>query len=87
MDDIKKAGNGIRREYHVEFVHPEDANHQDRIQILFIDIKRAYFNAMVNDDEPIYVELPPEDPMHKKMCGRLNRHLYGARRAAAGWED
>ncbi len=25
--------------------------------------------------------------MFGKMCGRLNRHLYGTRRAAAGWED
>ena len=35
----------------------------------------------------IVVELPPEDPEHGRLCGRLRRHLYGTRGAAAGWED
>ena len=56
-----------------------------RLQISLIDVKRAYFNAVV--DEPIFVELPPEDPEHGRKCGRLKRHLYGTRGAAAGWED
>ena len=30
---------------------------------------------------------PPEDPEHGKRCGRLRRHLYGTRGAAAGWEE
>ncbi len=66
---------------------PHDPNDNERVQISLVDIRRAYFNATVPEDEPIYVELPPEDKMHGKMCGRLNRHLYGTRRAAAGWED
>ena len=28
-----------------------------------------------------------EDPEHGRICGRLRRHLYGTRGAAAGWED
>ncbi len=42
---------------------------------------------MVGADTPIFVELPPEDPEHGRRCGRLKRHLYGTRGAAAGWED
>ena len=58
-----------------------------RLQISMIDVKRAYFNAVVSRDTPIFVELPPEDPEHGRLCGRLRRHLYGTRGAAAGWED
>ncbi len=58
-----------------------------RLQVSLVDIKRAYFNAMVADDTPIFVELPPEDPEYGKRCGRLRRHLYGTRGAAAGWEE
>ncbi len=86
-NEAKKNGYGIRRDYQVELKHPESANDPDRTQISLVDIRRAYFNAKVSDDDPIFVELPPEDPNHKKMCGRLNRHLYVTRRAAAGWED
>jgi hypothetical protein len=39
------------------------------------------------EDTPVFVELPPEDPEHGRKCGRLKRHLYGTRGAAAGWED
>ena len=58
-----------------------------RLQISMIDVKRAYFNAVVGQETPIFVELPPEDPEHGRRCGRLKRHLYGTRGAAAGWED
>ena len=59
----------------------------ERLQISMIDINRAYFNAIVDEGKPIYVELPPEDHEHGRKCGRLRRHLYGTRGAAAGWED
>ena len=59
---------------------------EQRLQISMIDVNRAYFNAIVDEDTPIYVELPPEDPEHGRKCGRLRRHLYGTRGAAAGWE-
>ena len=55
-----------------------------RLDLSLIDIKRANLNATISEDAPIYVELPPEDPMAGRKCGRLNRHLYGTRGAAAG---
>ena len=60
---------------------------EQRLQVSMVDVKRAYFNAKVPDDTPIFVELPNEDPEHGQKCGRLRRHLYGTRGAAAGWED
>lgn len=59
-----------------------------RVQISLVDIKRAYLNAVVDADRPVYVQLPDEDPMSGSgKCGKLQRHLYGTRGAAAGWED
>ena len=53
-------------------------------KLLFIDVRKAYFNAEV--DRPTFVELPPEMqwPGH---CGRLLRCMYGTKRAAMRWED
>ena len=57
-----------------------------RMQLSFIDISRAYFNARTDDKHPTYVDLPPEDPdFGSDLCGRLNVHMYGTRRAADGW--
>ena len=39
---------------------PQDS--ESRLQISTIDISRAYFNARTKDSDPVYVELPPEDP-------------------------
>ena len=52
-------------------------------KLLFIDVRKAYFNAHV--DRPMYVELPPEmqRPGH---CGRLRRCMYGTKSAATRWE-
>ena len=51
-----------------------------------IDISRAYFNARTKEDDPVYVELPPEDPDYGKgMCAQLKVHMYGTRKAADGW--
>ena len=49
---------------------------------LFIDVRKAYFNAHV--DRPTYVELPSEmqRPGH---CGRLRRCMYGTGSAATKW--
>jgi hypothetical protein len=59
-----------------------------RTQISFVDVRRAYFNAKVDQDEaPVYVDLPPEDEDSGTMCARLLRHMYGARRAADGWQE
>ena len=57
----------------------------DRIQVSFIDISRAYFCAETDPDNPTYVELPPEDPDHGVLVGKLKKHMYGTRKAADGW--
>ena len=59
-----------------------------RTQLSFIDARRAYFNAKIDQtDEPVYVSLPEEDPDTADKCARLLRHMYGARRAADGWQE
>jgi hypothetical protein len=59
---------------------------EDRVQVSFIDISRAYFNARTDPSKPVYVQLPPEDREHGLgLCGRLNVHMYGTRPAADGW--
>ena len=63
-----------------------DPHSEMRIQISLIDISRAYFNAIVDDDCPTYVELPPEHPMYGRgLCAKLIKHMYGTRHAAEGW--
>jgi len=52
--------------------------------LMFIDIKRAFFNAQAR--RPVYVQLPPEDE-EEGMCGRLLKSLYGTRDAARNWEE
>ena len=59
-----------------------------RTQLSFIDVRRAYFNAKIDQtDEPVYVSLPEEDPDNVDKCARLLRHMYGTRRAADGWQE
>ena len=59
---------------------------EQRTQVSFVDVFRAYFNARTNpEDEPCYVELPAEDPDAGVQCGLLLRHMYGTRSAADGW--
>ena len=58
-----------------------------RMQVLAIDISRAYFNAVTPEDEPTFVEFPPEFGAPLGMCGLLERHMYGTRRAADVWQS
>ena len=61
---------------------------EERMQISLVDISRAYFNAKIDQQHPTFVELPPEHPMAGRgLCGRLQRHMYGTRHAAQGWQD
>ena len=60
---------------------------EDRMQILLIDISRAYFNAKTDDSRPTYVDLPPEANAPPGTCALLRRHMYGTQRAAEGWQD
>ena len=65
-----------------------DPKSPKRSQLSFVDIKRAYFNALVDPkDPPTYVRLPSEDGDHQTMCARLQRHMYGTRMAADGWQQ
>jgi hypothetical protein len=54
-----------------------------RRKLLFVDARRAYFNA--DATRLTYVDLPPEDA-EPGMCGRLNKCMYGTRDAAKRWE-
>ena len=68
--------------------HCRDKESEERTQVQVVDISRAYFNAVVDGSTPTYVELPEEDEDHGRgICGRLNVHMYGTRRAAEGWHD
>ena len=43
-------------------------------------------NAGTKEDDPIYVELLPEDPDYgSDLCGRMLVHMYRTRNAADGW--
>ena len=63
-----------------------DPKSPHRSQVLAIDISRAYFNAVTREDEPTYVELPPEVGAPAGTCALLKRHMYGTQRAADGWQ-
>jgi len=64
-----------------------DPESEERMQIAFLDISRAYFNAPTDPSQPTYVELPPEHPQGGQMVGLLRRHMYGTLRAADGWQE
>ena len=64
-----------------------DPNLEQRCQVSFVDISRAYFTAPTDPDDPTYVQLPREDPdSGKDLCGLLLRHMYGTQKAAEGWQ-
>ena len=63
-----------------------DPRSERRMQVMMLDISRAYFNAKV-EEEATFVQLPPEDPDAETMCGELLRHMYGTRGAADGWQE
>ena len=49
-----------------------------------IDISRAYFNARTNEDDPVFVDFPPELGAPAGTCGLLKRCI---RFAAESWQD
>ena len=65
----------------------QDPHDEDRTQISTLDISRAYFNAVKDADDVTFVELPPEDPDAGPMVAKLQRHMYGTRGAADGWQE
>ena len=64
-----------------------DPNSEERIQLSFIDIARAYFNAPTDPAHPTYVELPPQHRCHGDVVALLKKHMYGTLRAADGWQE
>ncbi len=64
-----------------------DPGSKRRMQMSFVDISRAYFNAALDKCAHTYVQLPPEDPDHPDCCAKLLRHMYGTRAAADGWQE
>ena len=64
-----------------------DPKSERRTQISFVDIARAYFNAVKDEDDETYVDLPEEDKDHLTCCAKLLRHMYGTRSAADGWQE
>ncbi len=64
-----------------------DPRSNRRMQISFVDIRRAYFNAKVDEEDETYVQLPEEDGDHLTHCALLRRHMYGTRAAADGWQE
>ena len=53
--------------------------------LMFVDVKKAHLNGVVENGEKVYIELPEEAKADGK-CGRLRRWLYGMRPAASAWE-
>ena len=65
-----------------------DPGSPNRTQISLVDVRRAYFNAVIDKrDKPTFVDLPNEDADHVEQCGQLLRHMYGTRGAADGWQE
>ena len=51
---------------------------------MFIDVKKAHFNATCDEEE--WVELLDEFKKFGKYA-KLKRWIYGLRKVASGWED
>ena len=65
-----------------------DPESPSRTQIRLIDVRRAYFNGLIDKlDKPTFVDVPSEDPDDAEQCGQLLRRIYGTRGAADGWQE
>lgn len=56
-----------------------------RMKLMFVDVKKAHLNGVLEPHEKAYVSLP-EGCCQPGMCARLRRWLYGMRPAANAWE-
>ena len=55
------------------------------MQVSFVDIGRAYFNAKTDPDEPTYAQIPNEDAdAGQGLCGLLMKQIHGTQKAAEG---
>ena len=65
-----------------------DPGSPQRVQMSFVDVKRAYLNAKIDREAaPCFVDLPPEDAARSEKCAELLRHMYVTRLAADGWQE
>ena len=64
-----------------------DPKSEERMQLLLVDISRAYFNAKTDPSRPTYVKLPSKAEAPAGTCALLRRHMYGTQRAAEDWQD
>ena len=60
-------------------------NAMDSRKLMFMDISKAYFFALVVQPH-FFIDLLLEDHQEVK-CGRLKKALYGTRDAAHAWEE
>ena len=60
----------------------EGTNEEVEMELSFIDIRRAYFNADVKED--MYIDLLEEDA-EAGYCGKLIKSMYGTKQAARNW--
>ena len=52
---------------------------------MFIDVRNAHLNGVMDDQEWVFVELPPEFHAYGRFAV-IRRWLYGMRKAAISWE-
>ena len=58
---------------------------KDEQKLMFIDVRKAHLNGVVDDQEWVIVELPPEFHAYGRFA-RISRWLFGMRKAAISWE-
>ena len=63
----------------------EQRGSKDEQKLMFIDVRKAHLNGVVDDQEWVFVELPPEFHVYGRFA-RIRRWLYGMRMAAISWE-
>ena len=57
----------------------------ERLKLMFVDVRKAHLNGHLEDHENAFVAFPAERG-ERGRCVRLKRWLYGMRPAAAAWE-
>ena len=63
----------------------EARNKKDEQKLMFIDVRKAHLNGVVDDQEWVFVELPPEFHAYGRFA-RIRRWQYGMRKAAISWK-
>ena len=64
----------------------EQRGSKDEQKLMFIDVRKAHLNGVADDQEWVFVELPPEFHVYGRFA-RIRRWLCGMRKAAISWEE